>query len=138
MKGWVRFYTKYVVKKPIVFVVFVALGIFLLCYLVLNTKVAVIDTYEGNYAENRLIINEVVEYPFEEIYAYNRRSELVLKYNVERIEVIDNDYTVVFIDNLSYENQLQGVIKVDIPKEYVSLFSIIIGTENRYVEKEKR
>ena len=138
MKGWVRFYTKYVVKKPIVFVVFVALGIFLFCYLVLNTKVAVIDTYEGNYAENRLSINEVVEYPFEEIYAYNRRSELVLKYNVERIEVIDNDYTVVFIDNLSYENQLQGVIKVDIPKEYVSLFSIIIGTENRYVEKEKR
>ena len=130
-----KIYMKYIVKSFTAYIIFILLGIFFFIYVSLNVKVEVIETFEGIYAEERLVINETVNYPIEKIYAYQSRNEEIITYNVKDIDIIDESYTVLFLGESDDIGKLEGVIRIDVVKKHVSIFSVIFCGEKRYVEK---
>ena len=93
-----RFYSKYVVKNIWLYIAFVIIGIGLFLILAMNTKVSIIETFEGTYADDRLILYEVVDYPIEKVYAYKDRSDFVVTYNILKTEIMDGQNTVLFVE----------------------------------------
>lgn len=135
MTRFVRLYLKWFVKTHILYVLVIVIGLSSFVCLAVNTKVAVIETFEGIYADDRLIINQVVDYPIAKAYAYQDRSDKVTSYTVLSIEHIDDSYTVLFIDKSKEQEPFEGVISVDVEKEYVCLLDVVLGLKKRYVEK---
>lgn len=135
MTRFVKFYLKWFVKTHTLYVLVIIFSLISFVYLAINAKVAVIETFEGIYADNRLIINQVVDYPVEKVYVYQDRSDKINSYTVLRVEQIDNSYTVLFIDKFEEQDSFSGVITIDVEREYVSLLDITLGLKKRYVEK---
>ena len=129
------FYMKNLIKKPWLYLAFIAVGVSLFLWLTLTNEVAVLDSYTGTYADDRLIINEVIDYPISKIYIYKNRSNGVYVYNTENSEIIDDSYTILYINKNATSNSLSGVVYIEVEKQYTSLLSIILRTESRYVQK---
>lgn len=127
-------YHKYMVKSHTLFVVIVILFIALFLFLSLSIKVSIIETLDGTSGDDKLIINQMVYYPINKVYVYQDRSKRIVPYDVLGIEYVDETYTVVFIDNIVGAEGFEGVIKIDVEKEQVSLLSVIFGFNKRYVE----
>ena len=127
-------YHKYMVKSHTLFVVIVILFIALFLFLSLSIKVSIIETLDGTSGDDKLIINQMVYYPINKVYVYQDRSKRIVPYDVLGIEYVDETYTVVFIDNIVGDEGFEGVIKIDVEKEQVSLLSVIFGFNKRYVE----
>lgn len=132
-----RFYSKYVVKNIWLYIAFVIIGIGLFLILAMNTKVSIIETFEGTYADDRLILYEVVDYPIEKVYAYKDRSDFVVTYNILKTEIMDGQNTVLFVEKKEKAVNLNGTITIEAEKGYTSLLNIVLGIEKRYVVKSQ-
>ena len=130
-----RFYSKYVVKNIWLYIAFVIIGIGLFLILAMNTKVSIIETFEGTYADDRLILYEVVDYPIEK--AYKDRSDFVVTYNILKTEIMDGQNTVLFVEKKEKAVNLNGTITIEAEKGYTSLLNIVLGIEKRYVVKSQ-
>ena len=113
-----RFYSKYVVKNIWLYIAFVIIGIGLFLILAMNTKVSIIETFEGTYADDRLILYEVVDYPIEKVYAYKDRSDFVVTYNILKTEIMDGQNTVLFVEKKEKAVNLNGTITIEAEKGY--------------------
>lgn len=131
-----KFYYRYFVKSHIPYYLMIVMGIAFFLYYTSATEVSVLETFEGTYAEDRLIINQVVDYPIEKVYAYHDRSDKVIAYKVLRVTYIDESYTVLYVDKSNESAPLEGTVKIDVEKEYTSLLSVVSGLKKRYTEKE--
>lgn len=134
MNRIINYYYKYVVKYPVLYFTFIIIGLSTFLYLSLNTEVALIETFEGNYAEDRLIINEVVDYPINIVYAYQNRSDKVIEYEITDMEIIDECYTVLYFRSTDINTSLEGTIKIDVEKEKIKIINILLGMQQRYVD----
>ena len=131
----VHLYNKYIVKSISVYLLLIVLGIVTFLHLTLTTQIALLETYEGISTQNRIVVNEVVDYPFQRVYVYQNRSENVVGYNVFDVQYIDDSFTVIFVDSVDQFDSFEGVVRVDIEKGMVSLFHVVLGMEKRYVGK---
>ena len=129
-------YYKYVVKYPVLFFTFMIVGIFTFLYFSFNTEVTLIETFEGNYADDRLIINEVVDYPINKAYAYQNRSDKVIEYEITDVEIIDECYTVLYFCSTDVNTSLEGTIKIDVEKQKIKIINMLWGMQKRYVEDQ--
>ena len=136
MEKFINFYYKYVVKIPTLYFLFIIVGISTFLYFLFNTDVALIQTFEGIYAEDRLIINEAVDYPIEKVYAYQNRSDKIITYEIDDAEIIDDSYTVLYISKYDLSKTLEGTIKIDVEKQKISVINIIFGLQKRYIEEQ--
>lgn len=131
-----QFYSKYVVKSILLYLAFIIIGVSLFLILSMNTQVSIIETFDGTYADDRLILYEVVDYPIEKVYAYKDRSDFVVTYNVLKTEIMDGQNTVLFVDKKEKAVELNGTITIEAEKGHTSLLSIVLETEKRYVVKK--
>lgn len=133
-----RFYERYIVKSTRVFFVFITLCVVFFLFSVFNTKVAIVETFDGSCSDNRIIINEVVEYPVTKVYIYKNRSDIVVDYEIIAVERIDGCFTVLYANTSEPIINFDGTIKIDVEKEYKPLINIILGIDQRYVEKDRK
>lgn len=131
-----NFYYKYVVKYPVLYFTFIIIGISIFLCLSYNTEVALIETFEGNYADDRLIINEVVDYPINKAYAYQNRSDKVIEYEITDVEIIDECYTVLHFCSSDINSSLEGTIKIDVEKHKIKIINMLLGMQKRYVDDQ--
>ncbi len=129
-------YHKYIVKSHAFFVVLIVIFVLLFLYISYTIKLSVVETFDGTSGDDRLIINQIVDYPVDKIYVYQDRSEKVCSYIISKTECVDDSFTVLYIKNNGEKNQFDGVVKIDVEKEKVDLLSILLGFKKRYVEKD--
>ena len=129
------FYYKYVVKVPILFFLLIAVGILFVIVFSTNIEVSVIETFEGCFAEDRIIINEVVDYPVGNVYVYQNRSDRVDKFEIADTEIIDGCYSVLKIKNNNSCAVFEGTVKLDVEKQKLKMLYLIFGLKKRYIEK---
>lgn len=129
------FYYKYVVKVPILFFLLIAVGILFVIVFSTNIEVSVIETFEGCFAEDRIIINEVVDYPVGNVYVYQNRSDRVDKFEIADTEIIDECYSVLKIKNNNSCAVFEGTVKLDVEKQKLKMLYLIFGLKKRYIEK---
>ena len=129
------FYYKYVVKVPILFFLLIAVGILFVIVFSTNIEVSVIETFEGCFAEDRIIINEVVDYPVGNVYVYQNRSDRVDKFEIADTEIIDGCYSVLKIKNTNSCAVFEGTVKLDVEKQKLKMLYLIFGLKKRYIEK---
>ena len=75
-------YTKYVIKSIVPFIIFLIIGVTLFLVLSLTIEIETVKTYKGYYDENKVIINERIEYELDSVYVYKSRSEKLYKLDV--------------------------------------------------------
>lgn len=136
MNRIINYYYKYVVKYPVLYFTFIIIGISTFFFLSFNTEVALIETFEGNYADDRLIINEVVDYPINKAYAYQNRSDKVIEYEITDMEIIDECYTVLYFSSTDINTLLEGTIKIDVEKQKIKIINMLLGMQKRYVDDQ--
>ena len=129
------FYYKYVVKVPILFFLLIAVCILFVIVFSTNIEVSVIETFEGCFAEDRIIINEVVDYPVGNVYVYQNRSDRVDKFEIADTEIIDGCYSVLKIKNNNSCAVFEGTVKLDVEKQKLKMLYLIFGLKKRYIEK---
>ena len=135
-KAILKLYERNVVRKHWLYYSFILICVCFSLFLLFTTKVAVIEKFSGVAADDRIIVNEIVDYPIKTIYVYQNRSDMVVRYAVTDVEHVDQSYTVLFIEEVSENVRFEGTIYIDIENGYINLLDVVIGSEKRYVEKD--
>lgn len=128
-----KLYRRYLVKNTALFfiIIIVAATLFLLASW--HLKIDVIDTYIGNNGDRKIVINEIIDYPFQSFYVYKNKSEDVEKCLVTDIEYFDEQYTLIIPDkNIKFD----GNVYVDIIKSETTLLKLILGIDDKYITKK--
>ena len=115
------------------YTLFVIISMSIILVSLIIIKVPVLETFEGNFEGERVIINEVVDYSVSNIYVYKTRSSNLEKYKVLSSTVIENNYTVLYVEIQSDYERMDGVVKIDAEKKQVPLLFVILGIENKYI-----
>ena len=129
-------YTKYVIKSIVPFIIFLIIGVTLFLLLSLTIEIETVKTYKGYYDENKVIINERIEYELDSVYVYKSRSEKLYKLDVAEKSYIDY-YTLLNLETeIPGDAVLDGNISIDVVTEHNTLLSIILGIEKKYVTED--
>lgn len=121
MKKFSRLYVKYIVKTPVIFYLFLIIGIVLFLYFSLGLKLDVVQSVKANIEDNRFIVVGEYETQSDMIYLYNDRNEKIYKLKIQQIERIDGQ--TIFVINNSVG--LSGDIQADIVTGSQTLFERI-------------
>ncbi len=121
----VKFYIKYTIHKPVLFIFVIAVGLFSILCLSFTTKTNVISTYDC-YIENGIVyVSKKIETQLDVIYLYSDRNEAVYMCSVIKTQIIDD----VTSFELSKEEGIVNLqdwnmqkMKIDIPCEEMTLF----------------
>lgn len=126
-------YTKYIVKSPVLYSLFVAIGIGLFLYITLSCKVEVIKTYEGTCVPNGVMMNELVDVNCDHAYVYFSKGLEVTKKNIQHVEHIDEMFTVLEWTDQDSAILYQGMVKIDLVERHTNLLMIILGLDRKYI-----
>ena len=134
-------YKTFIVNSFFVFLIFLLVFSLLFIHICIIVSVPIIQTYDGLVFDNRIIIYESIEYVFETAYIYKSREEYVVPCDITKIEIIDDNCTVLYWTAKDQaevnKEQWSGTINIDIEKESVALLELILGTEKRYINKDR-
>ena len=126
MNSFNKFYIKYILKSGVIFYIFIVIGIVSFTIVTTSFKLELITTYEGNFSNNRIVINENIDDSFNSLYIYKSRNDKVYSF-----KIIENVYTdgmvILYINNENEEinNLLTGMVKIDIVTGEQSLLKMI-------------
>lgn len=130
-------YTKYIIKSSLLYYTFLLSGIILFLTLTLNLKVEVVESYTGYYENNRIVINESLDYTVDTIYVYKTRGENVYRFSRLEKRFVEQ-YTILEIyDDNVLNNTLDGNITIEIVRGKTPLFNIIIGKDKKSLNETR-
>ena len=94
----------------------------------------IIDTYNGSYSDNKIIINETVDNPLEKFYVYRSRNDRIYTFHKGEKEYLD-DFTIIYVDNESVKDifTLNGNVKIDVIVGEATLLEVLFGIQKKYV-----
>lgn len=121
MKSFSKLYVKYIIKTPVIFYLFLMMGIVLFLYFSISLKLDIIQSVKANVENNKLTVAGEYETQSDIIYLYSERNEEIHKLKIAKIEHI-NGKTIFFINN---SVGLSGEIHADIVTGSQTLFSKI-------------
>lgn len=128
-----KLYTKFFIKSSKLYISFLLTGLLFVLFITINTNVSIIKTYDGIYAENRILINEIVAQDLDEIYIYKNREENIHHCSVKKVDYFDDIYTIVYVDIDNIRYSYEGVLKIDVAAGKTNLLEIILGIQKRYI-----
>jgi len=136
LKKLSKIYTKYIIKSQILFSFFLIIGTAAFLVMTLTLKIDILTRYNGIFADNRIIVNEILDETVESVYAYKSRNDRVYSFPVTQVSYVD-DYSVLHIDSVDKinPNNLMGGIGIDIITGRVSLFELIFIKAGQRLEK---
>ena len=114
-------YIKYIVKSPIVFFLFLLLGVFLFLYYSINLELNIIQSLRANIEDNNIIIEGEYYVQSDVIYLYVDRNERIQKLKFKQI--VHTEGHTIFVTEDSIE--LSGEIIVDVVIDKQSLLKNI-------------
>ena len=94
-----------------------------------------IETLEATYVDGSILINEIFEYEYDYIYVYKSKSENVIKCEITDIEYVDDQYMIIHVKESQQSIRLEGNIKLDLVSGKSNLLKIVLGIEQKYMEK---
>lgn len=112
MSKYGRIYMKYVIKSPFLFYAFWFGGILLFLVMTLNTKIAVVKTFEVQAINDTVVLDSIQEEVGEIVYLYTDRNEQVYKAAVYAKEEIEGN--TVLILRARQPDMPEGGMKADI------------------------
>jgi len=130
-----QFYERFLVKSHLLY--WVVIIAWILIFVVISTAIPidVLETLEGNYISEGIILNEIYEYNEDYLYVYKSKSDIVERCNVSDIEYIDGQYTKINITGISDYVAYEGNVKIDLIVGKTNLLRIILGIDQKYAEK---
>jgi len=112
MNKYGRIYMKYVIKSPFLFYAFWIGGIILFLAMTLNTKIAVMKTFEVQVVNDTVVLDGIQGEVGEIVYLYTDRNERVYKAAVyEKRDTLEN--TVLILED-GQPDMPEGRMKADI------------------------
>lgn len=128
-------YEKYLVKSHFLYWIVIICGLTLFLSVSWSIPVDRIETLEATYVDGNILINEIFEYEYDYIYIYKSKSESVIKCKITDIEYVDDQYTLIHVIESQQNVRLEGNIKLDLVSGKSNLLKIILGIEQKYMEK---
>ena len=120
MSTFQKRYLKYVIKSPLAFYSFLALGMLLFVCMAFMIKLDVIESHSANLSGNTVTLAGTADPVSSTVYLYQDRSEKVYKLTVEKIEH-QNGCTIFIIDGIQAAF-LPREITIDIVVQRQTLF----------------
>lgn len=128
-------YEKYLVKSHYLYWIVIICGLTLFIAASWRIPVDRIETLEATYVDGSILINEIFKYEYDYIYVYKSKSENVIKCEITDIEYVDDQYTIIHVKERQQDVLLEGNIKLDFVSDKSNLLKIVLGIEQKYMEK---
>lgn len=128
-------YEKYLVKSYFLYWIVIICGLILFIAASWGIPVDRIETLEATYVDGSILINENFEYEYDYIYVYKSKSDNVIKCEITDIEYVDDQYTIIHVKESQQNVRLDGNIKLDFVSGKSNLLKIVLGIEQKYMEK---
>ena len=128
-------YEKYLVKSHFLYWIIIICGLTLFIVASWNISVDRVETFEATYVDDNILINEIFEYKYDYVYFYKSKSKTVIKCEIMDIEYVDDQYTIIHFKESQQNVHLEGNIKLDVVSGKSNLLKIILGIEQKYMEK---
>ena len=114
MKAFPKIYVKYIIKSPVIFYAFLAIGVIGFVVMSVSVKLDVTKRYETYFDNNRIIINEELA-DIDMLYVYKSLNDRVHSFPVSELYHVD-DYTIIYVENYDdiIKNSLLGIVKIEI------------------------
>ena len=124
-------YLKYFVKSRRIFLAFLIICTILFFFCANAIKIEKVITYSGTYAENRIIVNDTINYNTNKLYAYKNRGEKITRFKVLETTYVD-DFTLFYVDDDEVYDMLNGNIKIDLVYGYTTLLDVLFKVDFKY------
>lgn len=126
MKSFSKIYVKYIIKKPIIFYIFLLLGICLFLMLTLTLKLETIEKYDAYYQDGIIKVEIDDINSVNKIYAYNNKNEKIYTITVKEIAYeVGNSCLHIYEEDIELIQELGSNFKIEISTGYESLFKRI-------------
>ncbi len=123
MKSFSKLYVKYIIKKPIIFYIFLCLGVCLFLVLTLTLKLEIIEKYDAYYEDGIIKVKTDDINNVSKIYAYNNKNEKIHIINVKKYDYeYGNSYLHIYEEDINLIQELGSNFKIEISIGYESLF----------------
>ena len=130
-----KMYYRYLVKNPFLYYAYLIIWSGLILAAVQNIEIDIVDTYLGMSSENRILINERIDYSIEEVYVYKSKNKETYKYNIVEVENIENNMMLLVADK---DISLDGNVYIDIISDKAVIGDIVAGNRRKYITQEDR
>ena len=136
MKWAEKLYLRCMIKSPLLFFSMLILVIASFILLAMTTEIDIVQTYDGSFSGNRIILNEILSEPAEIVYVYKNRGERILKLSITEMDSEDEQYTILYFDEKADTEYYDGKIKLDVVKEQSTLLRIMLGIDQKIIPED--